>query len=115
MEGRPLDLLPRTGPGGGWREVYELLGETSALPPETLARRDLFWTAVIFYRERRYVDALERFFQAHAGNNGENIEDGPLEFYLRRIEGVLGQHRPALGTPEGNGANEPAGETLTPS
>ena len=90
VEGRPLDLLPRSGPGGGWREIYELLGETRTLSPEALARRDLFWTGVIFYRERRYADARQRFLQVHAGRHGEGEEDGPLEFYLRRIERVLG-------------------------
>lgn len=99
IEGRPLDLLPRAGPGGGWREVYELLGETRALSPETLARRDLFWTGVIFYRERRYADALERFAQVRAGHGEDDAgDDGPLEFYLRRIERVLGP-RMALGGP----------------
>lgn len=93
VEGRPLDLLPRSGPGGGggWREIYELLGETRALSADVLARRDLFWTGVILYRERRYADARQRFLQVHAlcpGAEGE--EDGPLGFYLRRIERILG-------------------------
>ena len=110
VEGRPLDLLPQPGSGGGWREVYELLGETHALSPETLARRDLFWTAVIFYRERRYTDALERFAQVQAGHHGENHgEDGPLEFYLRRIERVLGP-RAAPEAPAEDAATAGAGE-----
>lgn len=112
VEARPLDLLPRAG--GGWREVYELLGETRALSPELLARRDLFWTGVILYRERRYDDALERFAQVQAAN-GEDAEDGPLEFYLRRIARVLGSRRPALGAPPINDAVEEAREGDSPS
>ena len=113
VEGRPLDLLPQPGSDGGWREVYELLGETHALSPETLARRDLFWTAVIFYRERRYAEARERFAQVQAGHGKNHGEDGPLEFYLRRIERVLGPRpapeAPATDTANADGAGENAG------
>ena len=81
IEARPLELLRRRL-GDNWQEVYELLGEPHDLSPEDLARRDLFWTGVIFYREKRLADALDKFSQARAAT-GE--PDGPLEFYVRRI------------------------------
>ena len=82
IEARPLELLRRRF-GDNWQEVYELLGEPHDLSPEDLARRDLFWTGVIFYREKRLADALEKFSQAR---NGNEVADGPLDFYIHRIK-----------------------------
>ena len=82
IEARPLELLRRRV-DDHWQEVYELLGEPHDLSPEDLARRDLFWTGVIFYREKRLADALDKFHQARA-DNGE--PDGPLDFYVNRIK-----------------------------
>jgi class 3 adenylate cyclase len=82
IEARPLELLRRRV-GDEWLEVYELLGEPHDLSPEDLARRDLFWTGVIFYREKRLGDALEKFTEAQAGAKGP---DGPLDFYIQRIK-----------------------------
>lgn len=84
IEARPLELLRRRT-GEHWIEVYELLGEPRDMTPEDIARRDLFWTGVIFYREKRLDDALEKFSQAGAATTGP---DGPLEFYLQRINGL---------------------------
>lgn len=84
VEARPLELLRRRI-GEHWIEVYELLGEPRDLSPEDMARRDLFWTGVIFYREKRLDDALEKFSQARAVTDGP---DGPLDFYLHRIKGL---------------------------
>jgi class 3 adenylate cyclase len=82
IEARPLELLRRRT-GEHWLEVYELLGEPNDLTPEDLARRDLFWTGVIFYREKRLADALEKFSLARAATHGP---DDPLDFYLNRIK-----------------------------
>jgi class 3 adenylate cyclase len=82
VEARPLELLRRRV-GEHWLEVYELLGEPSDLSAEDIARRDLFWTGVIFYREKRLADALEKFSQVRAAIQGP---DGPLDFYLHRIK-----------------------------
>ena len=82
IEARPLELLRRRL-GENWLEVYELLGEPHELSPEDLARRDLFWTGVIFYREKRLADALEKFTEARTTANGA---DGPLDFYINRIK-----------------------------
>jgi class 3 adenylate cyclase len=81
IEARPLELLRRRL-GDNWLEVYELLAEPHQLSPEDLARRDLFWTGVIFYREKRLHDALEKFLQAR---QGAPQPDGPLDFYIQRI------------------------------
>jgi class 3 adenylate cyclase len=82
IEARPLELLRRRL-GDNWLEVYELLAEPHELSPEALARRDLFWTGVIFYREKRLPDALEKFSQARVG---APLPDGPLDFYIQRIK-----------------------------
>ena len=84
VEARPLELLRRRL-GDSWHEVYELLGEPQDLSPEELSRRDLFWTGVIFYREKRLADALEKFLQARPPNGKP---DEPLDFYIHRIKGL---------------------------
>ena len=81
VEARPLELLRRRQ-GDAYLEVYELLGEPKDLSPEELARRDLFWTGVIFFREKRLVDAMAKFAQAKPP---EGKTDAPLEFYVNRI------------------------------
>ena len=81
IEARPLELLRRRQ-GDAFLEVYELLGEPQNLSPEELARRDLFWTGVIFFREKKLADAMEKFTQARPG---EGKTDAPLEFYVNRI------------------------------
>ena len=81
VEARPLELLRRRQ-GDAALEVYELLGEPQDLSPEELSRRDLFWTGVIFFREKRLADAMEKFAQARPA--GEKV-DGPLNFYVNRI------------------------------
>ena len=78
---RPLELLRRRQ-GDAFLEVYELLGESKDLSPEELARRDLFWTGVIFFREKRLTDAMEKFSQARPA---DDKPDGPLNFYVNRI------------------------------
>ncbi len=82
IEARPLELLRRRV-GDHWLEVYELLGEPHELTPEDLARRDLFWTGVIFYRERRLAEAMEKFQQARCD---ARLNDAPLEFYVNRVK-----------------------------
>ncbi len=90
MEARPLELLRRRV-GDDWLEVYELLGEPNALSEIDHRRRELFWNGVIFYRERRLTEALEHFVQARLL---DDRVDGPLDFYIRRID-ALRQQNPA--------------------
>ena len=81
IEARPLELLRRRQ-GDAFLEVYELLGEPKDLSPEDLARRDLFWTGVIFFREKRLADAMAKFTLARAP---DNRPDAPLDYYVNRI------------------------------
>ena len=66
-------------------EVYELLGLTENATAEEIIRRDRFWTAIVFFRERRWNEALAEFNRAR-GDNGE--VDQPLQWYFRRLEPV---------------------------
>ncbi len=88
VEARPLELLRRRL-GDSWHEVYELLGEPQDLTPEEISRRDLFWTGVIFYREKRLADALEKFSQSRPP---DGAADGPLDFYIHRIKQLQHGH-----------------------
>jgi len=81
VEVRPMELV-RTRDERSREEVYELLGLTNSLPDDALARRDLFWKGIIYYREKLWDDALEHF---RAALPAEGI-DPPLEFYIRRTE-----------------------------
>lgn len=81
VEVRPMDLLH----GREERspiEVYELLGNKDGLSEEEVRRRDFFWKGVIYFREQRWDDALDHF-QAALSTNGM---EGPVEFYLQRIQ-----------------------------
>ena len=49
---------------------------------DDLTRRDLFWKGIVFYREKKWDEALESFKRTVEVNGG----DGPAEFYIRRIE-----------------------------
>ncbi|MGI8889271.1 MAG: adenylate/guanylate cyclase domain-containing protein [Chthoniobacterales bacterium] len=79
---RPLDFLRSAAPHDRL-EVYELLGLSDKASPEDLARRDRFWTAIVYFRERRWNEAFAEFHRAR-GENG--AVDQPLQWYLRRLE-----------------------------
>lgn len=88
MEARPLELLRRRV-GDDWLEVYELLGQPDELSEVDHRRRELFWNGVIFYRERRLTEALDHFVQARML---DDRADGPLDFYIRRIDALRQQN-----------------------
>jgi adenylate cyclase len=79
---RPIDFLRNTEEHERL-EVYELLGLSEKMTPEQIARRDRFWTAVVYFRARRWKEAMAEFNRAR-GDNGE--VDLPLQWYLRRLE-----------------------------
>ncbi len=81
VEVRPMELLRRRQ-DENWLEVYELLGLPEEVGVEERERRDLYWTAVIYYREKRLAEALERFQHVRALSPGA---DGPVDFYIQRI------------------------------
>ena len=64
-------------------EVYELLALAEKATPEEVARRDRFWTAVVYFRERRWNEAFAEFNRAR---NEAAETDRPLQWYLRRLE-----------------------------
>jgi adenylate cyclase len=79
---RPLDFLQSTE-AHDRLEIYELLALAKNATPDELARRDRFWTAIVYFRARRWHDARDEFNRAGAGNGAT---DGPLEWYMRRLE-----------------------------
>lgn len=91
IEVRPMELIQRYDDGTP-EEIYELIAAKHVLSPEDLERRDLFWKAVVYYREQLWDEALTLFH----GARGPNGSDGPVEFYIRRIEQLRGG-MPALG------------------
>lgn len=84
VEVRPMELLRRRQ-DENWLEVYELLGRPEEIGVEERERRDLYWTGVIYYREKRLNEALEKFHQVRALSPGP---DGPVEFYIQRIRNL---------------------------
>ena len=79
---RPIDFL-RSAVAHERLEVYELLSLAEKATPEELARRDQFWTAIVYFRERRWNEAFAEFNRAR-GDAAES--DRPLQWYLRRLE-----------------------------
>ena len=77
-----MELVQRHRDISSREEVYELLALKHGLSEEEAARRDLFWQAIICYREGRLDEALAVFESIRPT---ERV-DGPVEFYIRRIE-----------------------------
>ena len=79
---RPIDFL-----GGGEArhrlEVYELLSLAASAAADDVARRDSFWTGVVYFRERRWNEAFAEFQKAR---KSDGHEDAPLQWYLHRLE-----------------------------
>ena len=85
IEVRPMEMIQRFDDGSR-EEIYELLGLRDVLSDEELERRDLFWKGVVFYRSQLWEEALDLFYSARAPRGA----DGPVEFYIRRIEQLRG-------------------------
>lgn len=79
---RPIDFLRSAEPHERL-EVYELLSLAEKATAEEIARRDRFWTAIVYFRERRWNEAWGEFNRARAENGAP---DPPLQWYLRRLE-----------------------------
>ena len=82
---RPIDFLKGVDERDRL-EIYEVLSLSSAANPEEIARRDSFWTGIVYYREKRWREAYIAFQKA-LGSNGR--EDPPVQLYLRRLEPLL--------------------------
>ncbi len=79
---RPVDFL--SGVDARERhEIYEPLMLAAEASPEEIARRDSFWNGVVLYREKRWAEAYSQFQKARGPND---LEDAPLQLYLRRLE-----------------------------
>src|SRR5262249_42470746 len=82
---RPIDFVRGLNSHDRF-EVYEPLWLAAEATPEHIARRDSFWSAVVLYREKRWVEAYSEFQKARGS---EEQEDPPLQFYLRRLEPLV--------------------------
>ena len=82
IEVRPIELI-RGRDDRSREEVYELLSEKHGLPEAEMQRRDEFWKGVVYFREQRWDEALTHFY---AAASADGVPDGPLEFYVRRVE-----------------------------
>jgi class 3 adenylate cyclase len=82
---RPIDFLRSAAPHERL-EVYELLALAEQATPEEIARRDRFWTGIVYFRERRWTEAFAEFNRARCENGAQ---DEPLQWYLRRLEPLL--------------------------
>lgn len=82
IEVRPMELVQRYTEANSREEVYELLALKHGLSEEEMQRRDLFWQGIVFYREALWDEALSIFHGIRLPEGG----DGPVEFYIRRIE-----------------------------
>lgn len=91
IEVRPMELVQRSQDPNSREEVYELLALKHGLSDEEATRRDLFWQAIICYREGRWDEALAIFESIRPTDR----VDGPVEFYIRRVE-QLRQGMPQL-------------------
>ncbi|MGV3531379.1 MAG: adenylate/guanylate cyclase domain-containing protein [Chthoniobacteraceae bacterium] len=85
MEVRPLELVQRHPEDRHREEIYELLSPKDGLSEEDLARRDLFWKGIVYYRERRWEEARAHFLLA-----APEGRDQPLEYYLHRVDQLRG-------------------------
>ncbi len=82
IEVRPMELIQRYADASSREEVYEMLALKHTLDEEEAQRRDLFWQGIICYRQGLWDEALAIF---HSIRPSERV-DGPVEFYIRRIE-----------------------------
>ncbi len=80
IEARPIELLRRAD--GRRVELYEVLAPVNALSPERAKSRDHFWKGVIYYRERKWDQAMEEFSKARI----PGIPDAGLDAFVLRTE-----------------------------
>lgn len=80
VEARPIDLLRRVD--GAKVELYEVLSAKHGLSPERARSRDHFWRGVIYFRERRWDQAIEEFTKARV----PGLPDAGLDAMVLRTE-----------------------------
>ncbi len=74
---RPVDFLTLPASELGV-EVFEPLALTKSASPEAIAQRDCFWEAIIFFRQKRFAEALVAFQKSG--------DDAVVRHYLKRLE-----------------------------
>lgn len=74
---RPVDFLTLPSSEIGV-EIFEPLALTRLASEEAVARRDRFWEAVIFFRQKRFAEALSAFQKSG--------DDAVVRYYLKRLE-----------------------------
>ncbi|MGH8092941.1 MAG: adenylate/guanylate cyclase domain-containing protein [Chthoniobacterales bacterium] len=79
---RPMDFL-RNAQAHERLEVYELLALTEKATADEVAKRDRFWTGVVYFRERRWREAFDEFNRVRGE---DDATDRPLQWYLGRLE-----------------------------
>lgn len=82
VEGRPIELLRRAD--GRRIELYEVIAPVNTLSPERTLSRDHFWKGVIYFRERKWDQAMDEFTKARV----PGIPDPGLDAYVLRVERV---------------------------
>ncbi len=83
VEVRPMDLLAY--PDGHRAEIYELLGRPDELSEDEKKRRDIYWRAVILFREGNFEEAHSTL-QTALPKEGD---DAAVNYYMRRLENYL--------------------------
>lgn len=80
---RPVDLFVQ--PGADWGvEIFEPRALQRTAAKEVIEQRDRFWEAVIFYRQKRFGEALEALQKAG--------RDPVVDFYRKRLENLQHPH-----------------------
>ena len=74
---RPMEMLSDAH-SGSLSEVYEVLAPAGELGDEAEERREVFWEAVVLFREGKWKDSLAHFERARSGE----VTDSPLEYFI---------------------------------
>ncbi len=82
VEVRPIEMIQHHPEDRVREEVYELLARKNTLSETQLAQRDAFWKGVLYFRKEEWEEALAHFAMTFSPDR----HDGPLEYYIRRVE-----------------------------
>ena len=66
-------------------EIYQLLAASDSFDEKERERRDLFWQGVIYYRGKKYEEALNHLTRSRIAGGG----DGPVEFFIAQTQDAL--------------------------
>lgn len=63
-------------------EIYQLLADKGALSGDDDSRREHFWKGVVYFREKKYEEALDSFAKARQ----PGVDDDPLSFFVTKAQ-----------------------------